>query len=89
MEENVIGEVQKILRGHIQLLACVKRKFARPRLALIPCRPSSARLASIPAPLTRGPGNHRLHVGGFNTKFVSKTLFNLSINLLHYGHSRG
>ena len=46
-------------------------------------------LASIPAPLTRGPGNHRLRVGGFNSKFVSKTLCNLSINLLYYGHPRG
>ncbi len=46
-------------------------------------------LASIPAPLTRGPGNHRLCVGGFNSKFVSKTLCNLSINLLYYGHPRG
>ncbi len=46
-------------------------------------------IASIPAPLTRGPGNHRLRVGGFNSKFVSKTLCNLSINLLYYGHPRG
>ncbi len=27
--------------------------------------------------LTRGPGNHRLRVGGFNSKFVSKLLINL------------
>ena len=33
-------------------------------------------LASFPAPLTRGPGNHCLRVGGFNSKFVSKTLCN-------------
>ncbi len=46
-------------------------------------------LASIPAPLTRGPGNHRLRVGAFNSKFVSKTLSNSSINLLYYGHPRG
>ncbi len=37
------------------------------------CLPSVCCLASIPAPLTRGPGNHRLRVGGFNSKFVSKT----------------
>ena len=35
-----------------------------------------------PSPLTRGPGNHRLHVGGFNSKFVSKTLCNLSIKVM-------
>ena len=32
-------------------------------------------LASIPAPLTRGPGNYRLCVGGFNSKFVSTAVF--------------
>ena len=48
-----------------------------------------SKLASILAPLTRGPGNHRLRVGRFNSKFVSKTLCNLSINLLYYGHPRG
>ncbi len=37
----------------------------------------------------RGPGNHCLRVGGFNSKFVSKTLCILSINLLYYGHPRG
>ncbi len=47
-------------------------------------------VASIPAPLLkRGPGNHCLRVGGFNSKFVSKTLCILSINLLYYGHPRG
>ncbi len=36
-------------------------------------------IASIPAPLLkRGPGNHCLRVGGFNSKFVSKTLCILS-----------
>ncbi len=40
---------------------------------------SSHFLASIPAPLT---GNHCLRVGGFNSKFVSKTLCKISINLL-------
>ncbi len=37
----------------------------------------------------RGPGNHCLRVGGFKSKFVSKTLCILSINLLYYGHPRG
>ena len=56
-------------------------------------------LASIPAPLTRGPGIHCLRVGVFNSKFIrvgvfnskfiSKTVCNLSINLLYYGHPRG
>ena len=27
-------------------------------------------LASIPAPLTRGPGNHRFRVGGFISTFI-------------------
>ncbi len=35
------------------------------------------------------PGNHCLRVGGFNSRFVSKTLCILSINLLYYGHPRG
>ncbi len=37
----------------------------------------------------RGPGNHCLRVGGLNSKFVSKTLCILSINLLYPGHPRG
>ncbi len=35
-------------------------------------------LASIPAPLTRGPGNHRLRVGGFNSTFIFCTMDTLA-----------
>ncbi len=36
-------------------------------------------LASIPGPRERGPGVHCLRVGGFNSKFASKTVRNLTI----------
>ncbi len=44
------------------------------------CQSSGLSVPSIPAPLMkRGPGNHCLRVGGFNSKFVSKTLCIISI----------
>ena len=61
---------------HESILFCT---FVKYKMIII----ITTKLASIPAPLTRGTGNHCLRVGRFNSKFVSV------INLLCYGHPRG
>ncbi len=54
-------------------LACLLLA-SNPRLVIDDVSTVSSMVASIPAPLTRGPGKHCWRGGGVNSKFVSKTL---------------